>query len=860
MARTPLTELEEQSERLSKNVTDIIAKLNSIKGIDVDFNIDLELLKTTDKASADIIEKFDKQEKKLKAINNLFGIQTKNVQKLRAAQKANALKLKEAAEKEAIYAGASDEHGKRQLKYWRDQKKLIEDNRDALEKLTAQAKSADRKQMAFDAAEKAGTFATTFSISAMTGGLARLKTQIVDYYNLQNKFRAAYAGMAENIGVTTDGLDRFQDSAAAAYWETLGPLGMSLEQVSQYFSGLRSASQYAGAMAGKSATDWTKMGRALGYTAEELGTVQQSMYAMDVSAKDLESNMLDANSIANKFGLTTKVMQKEVFAAGKKLLDLAGPKYQKQMVTAIANMKALGISAQSLTAFTDTTDSFDKAATNMAKLNTAFGLHINALEVFAEEDPSQRFQKIADQIRAQGIDIQNMGRAEKRMLAENLNLTEQEVNMMGKWVKGNQNVGEMYKQNEQKLVNYDEAMSNLRDTMANMVLFADRMTRSIGKLLAPIFSKIGLVDKLGKNVTNFEGFIESLGDKFDHFFNELGKDPEFKKAIDSIAASIGKFIKLLSDPTFIKNVATMISGIADSVAKFVGFLETGANLLSMGGIGGFIANIVSFMAKWGWMFGPILKSLGSVYELLGGGGGGGGGGGKAGGIVNALKSMYTKVGGVTGAVTKMGTAMKTAGTFAKTAATGISTFGSSALSTIASAGSSVMGTVASAASTIGSGISSAATTAVSTLGGMASSVGGFLGANAGSAAAGGLLGTGAAAAGAGIAGFMAGDLLNEKVLSKFGSATASSLGGYGKMASLQWQFLKDSFRADGGPVSANQPYVVGEQGPEIVVPKSAGTVMPNSSFGGSANITVQVVLDGEIIQERMYKQNLRSIT
>ena len=40
-------------------------------------------------------------------------------------------------------------------------------------------------------------------------------------------------------------------------------------------------------------------------------------------------------------------------------------------------------------------------------------------------------------------------------------------------------------------------------------------------------------------------------------------------------------------------------------------------------------------------------------------------------------------------------------------------------------------------------------------------------------------------------------------------------------------------RAQGGPVSANQPYLVGEEGPEIVVPSSAGTVVPNSSIGGN---------------------------
>ena len=40
-------------------------------------------------------------------------------------------------------------------------------------------------------------------------------------------------------------------------------------------------------------------------------------------------------------------------------------------------------------------------------------------------------------------------------------------------------------------------------------------------------------------------------------------------------------------------------------------------------------------------------------------------------------------------------------------------------------------------------------------------------------------------------------------------------------------------RAAGGPVNAGQPYLVGEKGPEIVVPGRSGTVIPNNRIGGS---------------------------
>lgn len=42
------------------------------------------------------------------------------------------------------------------------------------------------------------------------------------------------------------------------------------------------------------------------------------------------------------------------------------------------------------------------------------------------------------------------------------------------------------------------------------------------------------------------------------------------------------------------------------------------------------------------------------------------------------------------------------------------------------------------------------------------------------------------------------------------------------------------FRADGGPVSAGSPYIVGERGPELFVPNFSGTIVPNHAMGGGA--------------------------
>jgi hypothetical protein len=60
-------------------------------------------------------------------------------------------------------------------------------------------------------------------------------------------------------------------------------------------------------------------------------------------------------------------------------------------------------------------------------------------------------------------------------------------------------------------------------------------------------------------------------------------------------------------------------------------------------------------------------------------------------------------------------------------------------------------------------------------------------------------------------------------------------------AGISGAILK-GFRAEGGPVGAGGAYVVGEEGPELFVPHSSGSIVPNgamgSSGGGSGGVTV----------------------
>ena len=56
------------------------------------------------------------------------------------------------------------------------------------------------------------------------------------------------------------------------------------------------------------------------------------------------------------------------------------------------------------------------------------------------------------------------------------------------------------------------------------------------------------------------------------------------------------------------------------------------------------------------------------------------------------------------------------------------------------------------------------------------------------------------------------------------------------------------FRANGGPVSRNKNYIVGERGPEMFVPNSGGRIVPNSNIGGSTNVVVNVDASGSSVE------------
>ena len=75
---------------------------------------------------------------------------------------------------------------------------------------------------------------------------------------------------------------------------------------------------------------------------------------------------------------------------------------------------------------------------------------------------------------------------------------------------------------------------------------------------------------------------------------------------------------------------------------------------------------------------------------------------------------------------------------------------------------------------------------------------------------------------------------------------APGLGGGGPLNDPKGLFTPATLvagRANGGPVKSGSPYMVGERGPELFVPRSSGRIVPNGRFGGGGGGDVNVVVN-----------------
>ena len=80
---------------------------------------------------------------------------------------------------------------------------------------------------------------------------------------------------------------------------------------------------------------------------------------------------------------------------------------------------------------------------------------------------------------------------------------------------------------------------------------------------------------------------------------------------------------------------------------------------------------------------------------------------------------------------------------------------------------------------------------------------------------------------------MIAEVASAMLLKQFFTWMSGLSGGFGKIGSA---LLAGMGKANGGPVMGNRAYMVGERGPEMFVPSSGGSIVPNNKMGGGVTV------------------------
>ncbi|PZR10375.1 tape measure protein [Roseomonas gilardii] len=88
-------------------------------------------------------------------------------------------------------------------------------------------------------------------------------------------------------------------------------------------------------------------------------------------------------------------------------------------------------------------------------------------------------------------------------------------------------------------------------------------------------------------------------------------------------------------------------------------------------------------------------------------------------------------------------------------------------------------------------------------------------------------------------------IARKTITEPLGNAVSTGLNSLGASSWMDGigSWLGGLFRAEGGPVTAGQPYIVGERGPEWFVPDRGGTVLPNGTAPTGASVTTNITID-----------------
>lgn len=428
------------------------------------------------------------------------------------------------------------------------------------------------------------------STKAYMGLLNQLIAATEKVYKWQDKLQGAMSQLARRLGSTTMNLDAMHASVKASLLAPggLGDLGFSLDEVTGMFGDFQEALEFTNRVSTETYGQLARLAIGLGQSAQWAGELTRDFLLMGRSAEDAAVFMGDMMQAGRRAGVTAAAMSKQLNGAGRSLFLLTGPRAQESLKKTMVFLGRMGTGLDKIKGFVDLTDVFDQTTEAMARVNTAFGTHINALEVMSESDPGKRLANVIEQLRMQGMGL-DMTRQQKKLLMESLHIDEQTMNSVLTAAQGNKSItAELERQakfeEERAKTNaaFEEGIMRAKSTLVAIEQIAGRVWDTMSRILEPMFRGFGEGGKIGQGVGMLDRMVKRLSDAFSVLMFKLEKAGLAEK-LAAIGSAFGKlfdlFIQIIESDDFasfasglltvFQSVTSVMGYILGAVAKFI---------------------------------------------------------------------------------------------------------------------------------------------------------------------------------------------------------------------------------------------------------------------------------------------------
>ena len=344
---------------------------------------------------------------------------------------------------------------------------------------------------------------------------------------------------------------------------------------------------------------------------------------------------------------------------------------------------------------------------------------------------------------------------------------------------------------EQQFLTIADAISQVGDANARTAISMDIFGRSGTQLLTVMMQgKDAIAAQMAE--------AEKLGLVYSE---DVAKSAEvFNDSLTTLQASMRGVVIALG-PMIAQTMQDLIPAVTEAIPKITAWIKENGEL-----VGSFI--------KWGVAIGAVMSVIGPFLMAIGG-------------VLMALGPIVSAIGSVIGALSGIGTAFTAAAAVVGAAAAALAAPVTLAAVAVGLAVSAVIANwegIKEGLDVIWDAIKWAASGVVDFLGGIWDGIVGV---------------------------FTAGWDWISGILAQIAEAVGGLFGGIGDMLGFGSGTIEA--RASGGPVNSGQPYLVGEEGPELFVPSGSGTIMPN---GAAAGASVTINLGGVSVRSEADIRNL----